>query len=283
MEGTQVEGVRPAHQLQVELLQTAPQLGDVAGNLRRIDGLVADSAADLCVAPELGLHGYFIQELDTVEALPRDDPRLSSLGRHGPAVVTGFVESWRHHHYNSAAIVDTGSVSVQRKLFLPNYLAWEERKHFRPGERLHLLQARGVSAAVLVCNDLWHPVLPWLAAHAGAEVLFVIANSVESRSTVSVQESWMLLLKHAAVTLQCYVVFVNRVGTEAGQRFWGGSCVIGLDGETLVELSAQEESGTAVLDLQRLRAVRRRWPVLNESRLEFVGREALRLAQTEHL
>ncbi|GLW63758.1 carbon-nitrogen hydrolase [Actinomadura rubrobrunea] len=273
-------GSAPA--LRVALLQTAPRLGAVDANLAELNRRLRQAAdADLAVAPELATHGYHLGDLDDPRALPAADERLAGLGGHGPAVVAGFAEAHRHHRYNSAAIVDGGRVAVQRKLYLPTYRDWEERKHFRPGGRLRRHDVRGARVAVLICNDLWQPPLPWLAAHGGAEVVVVIANSVESEAAVPVRKAWDLLLAHTAVALQTYAVFVNRSGVERGRRFWGGSCVVGPDGETLVRLGADEDQAVADLDLDALRALRRRWPLLQESRFDLVAGEAARLAAEE--
>ena len=40
--------------------------------------------------------------------------------------------------------------------------------------------------------------------------------------------------------LQCYVVFVNRVGVEPGLRFWGGSHVYDPEGELVAEAPRDE-------------------------------------------
>ncbi|WP_241661231.1 carbon-nitrogen hydrolase family protein [Thermomonospora catenispora] len=271
-----------AASLRVALLQSAPRLGAVEANLAELDRRLRRVAdADLAVAPELATHGYHLGELDDPRALAATDPRIAGLGGHGPAAVVGFVEARRHHHYNSAAIVDGERVEVQRKLYLPTYRDWEEGKHFRPGTRLRRHAVRGARMSVLICNDLWQPPLAWLAAHGGAEVLVVIANSVESRAAVPVQRAWDILLVHAAVTLQTYVVFVNRSGVECGRRFWGGSCVVGPDGEALLRLGPDEDQAVVDLDLEALRALRRRWPLLRESRFELVAAEAARLAAEE--
>jgi predicted amidohydrolase len=268
--------------LRVALLQTDPVLGDVETNLAQLHLLLDQCAgSDLAVAPELALHGYHLSDLEELEALAADDPRLAALGGHGPAVVAGFVERSRHEQYNGAAVIEGERVQVQRKLFLPTYRGWEERKHFRPGGRLRRFDVRGVPVGVLVCNDLWQPPLPWLAVHAGAEVLVVIANSVRSSAAVPVQRAWDLLLGHTAVTLQSYVVFVNRAGTESGQEFWGSSRVVAPDGEETLRLDEKPATGEVALDLRGLRALRRRWPLLREPRLDLMSREVQALMAEE--
>jgi predicted amidohydrolase len=271
-------GDQPARPLNVRLLQTAPRLGDVHGNLDHLDRLVAaHPEADLVVAPELALHGYHLDLLDDVDPLSLGDSRLKDLGGHGPTVVAGFVEQALHRTHNSAAVASPGGVAVQRKLFLPTYRQWEERKHFAPGGSIARHEVASVRFAVLICNDLWQPVLPWLAAHGGAEVLVVPSNSVVSEVGRPTREVWSTILAHAAMTLQCYVVFVNRVGTEGGSRFWGGSRVVGPTGETLAELGEDPGELEVELDLAGLRRLRRHWPLLQETRPELVATEALRL------
>lgn len=268
--------------LQVALLQTRPALGDVEANLAELHLLLRQfPASDLAVAPELALNGYYLSGLEDVDALTADDPRLAALGRHGPAVVAGFVERSRHDQYNSAAVIDGDQVQVQRKLFLPTYRGWEERKHFRPGTRLRRFHVRGTQVGVLLCNDLWQPPVPWLAVHGGAEVLVVIANSVRSSAAVTVERAWEILARHTAVTLQTYVVLVNRVGTENDSEFWGASRVVGLDGEDLLSLGHEPATAEVTLDLDELRTLRRRWPLLREARLELVAREVQALMAEE--
>jgi predicted amidohydrolase len=268
--------------LRVALVQTDPVLGEVETNLARLREQLREVAgSDVAVAPELALHGYHLETLADIDSMAVDDPRLRTLGDQGPVVIAGFVERGRHDQYNSAAVVDAGHSQVQRKLFLPTYRSWEERKHFRPGARLRRFELRAARVGVLICNDLWQPPIPWLAVHGGAEVLVVIANSVQSEAAVPVQTAWDILLKHTAVTLQSYVVFVNRVGTENGTRFWGASRVLGPDGEELMRLADEPDTAEVTLDLQALRALRRRWPLLREARLDLVAREVAALLAEE--
>jgi predicted amidohydrolase len=268
--------------LRVRLLQTDPALGDVAGNLQALDARVREAPdRDLVVAPELATHGYHLGDIPDVAPLSPGDPRLLELGRHGPAVVVGFAEAFRHHTYNSAALLSDGEARIQRKLFLPTYRAWEERKHFRPGGTLHCYDLPTTRISTLICNDAWQPPLPWLAAQGGAEVLVVPVNSAVSDVGLPTSRAWEILLLHAAVVLQTYVVFVNRCGDESGRRFWGGSRVIHPSGEVLGQLGSEPGELDCELDLAELRSLRRQWPLLQESRADVVARAALQLAEEE--
>lgn len=266
----------------IRLLQTDPILGDVDGNLKDLDSLVRSaSSCDLVVAPELATHGYHLSEVPEALPLRPDDDRLLGLGDHGPAAILGFAEAFRHHAYNSAALLTDGEARIQRKMYLPTYRGWEERKHFRPGGRLHCQDVGGTRLAMLICNDMWQPVVPWLAAHSGAEILVVPVNSAVAQIGVATAKAWDILLLHAAIVLQSYVVFVNRSGEENDRQFWGGSRVIHPSGEVMGQLGSEPGELDCVLDLNELRVMRRRWPLLQESRADVIAREAARLAEEE--
>lgn len=266
--------------LRVRLLQTDPVLGEVESNLAHLDELVARcSDFDLVVTPELATHGYHLGLLDDSHPLQLTDPRITRLGRHGPTVVLGLVEQVRHLVYDSAAIIVGDTVLAQRKLYLPTFRQWEERKYFSPGGAIRQYEIAGARLATLICNDLWQPVVPWLAAHAGAEVLVVPANSIVAEVGRPSHQVWETILAHTAVTLQCYVVFVNRVGVEGGARFWGGSRVIGPTGEILGQLRDDRGELDVELDIAGLRRLRRQWPLVGETRAEFVIASTRRLTE----
>ena len=173
--------------IRIALAQVDCTLGDLEDNLRRtgeaIEHARADGA-DLVVFPELNLTGYSLGRLTedvAVDGLDGDlAPFLEGDGRTG--VVVGFVESGRLHTYNSAAYLQEGVARhVHRKLYLPTYGVWEERKHFSPGQALRAFDTPFGRMAILICNDVWQPMLPFLAVQDGARVLIVPAASSGQR------------------------------------------------------------------------------------------------------
>src|SRR4051812_8439073 len=172
----------------IALAQTDCVLGEVSENLKIAHEQIEQAAAqgaDVVVFPELSLHGYHLGALKRDESIEASDPRLLELSTLGPDALVGFHEHTSLRAYNTAAHYAAGALlHAHRKLYLPNYLAWEERKHVSPGQSLRAYElkrsrSRG-RGATLVCNDAWQPVLPWLAVQDGAEVLFVPTNSAAS-------------------------------------------------------------------------------------------------------
>lgn len=272
--------------MRVALAQTDCVLGEVEANIagarEQVKQAVAQGA-DLVVFPELSLHGYHLGALGRDTSIPLYDPALLELGDLGADVLVGLHERTKLRAYNTAVYLADGKVlHVHRKLYLPTYLAWEERKHVSPGQsmRAYDLAHDDGRGATLVCNDAWQPMLPWLAVQDGAEVLFVPTNSAASLDPEAMDTIgyWQTLLSYIARMLQCWVVFVNRAGNENGAAFWGGSRVVDPRGAVVAQAPKWEPALVSVdLDLAEARRQRRAVPLLAEARLGLIDREVRRL------
>lgn len=147
-----------------------------------------------------------------------------------------------------AWLEDGALVAVHRKLFLSGG-RWDEARSFSPGSELADFGTRLGRAAMLACNDAWHPVAPWLAARGGAKLLVVSAASADPLpgERLDIAGTWDDLLRATARLLQLVVVFVNRSGEEAGLSYWGGSRVIDAWGNELGR--AGRDAGVTLVDV----------------------------------
>ncbi|MFI9051757.1 nitrilase-related carbon-nitrogen hydrolase [Streptomyces sp. NPDC053427] len=274
--------------MRIALAQTDCVLGEVPENIGIAQEQIkqaAEQGAELVVFPELSLHGYHLGALKRDTSIESRDPRLLELSILGPDVLVGLHEHTVLRAYNTSAYYAEGAmVHAHRKLYLPNYLAWEERKHVSPGQSMRAYDlsksASGGRGATLVCNDAWQPVLPWLAVQDGAEVLFVPTNSAASLDPEAMDTVlyWDTLLSYTARMLQCWVVFVNRVGNEHGATFWGGSRVVDPRGTVVAQAPKWEPALVTVdIDPAEARRQRRAVPLVAEARLGLVDREVRRL------
>ncbi len=266
--------------MRVALAQSDCVLGDVDANLAAAAATVraaADQGADIVVFPELALHGYALAQVPPGQTLRADDPRLLALSEIGPDVLIGFHENGGMRRYNSAAYLGAGSLRhLHRKLFLPTYGSWEERKHVSPGQALRAFDTAHGRFATLICADAWQPVVPWLAVQDGAEVLLVTACSASG--TMDTQSYWDDLLRTAARLLQCWVLFVNRVGVESDVEFWGGSRVFDPGGHLVAKCPLKEPDLLLVeIDVALGRSARHTYSLLSEARLGVIAREVRRL------
>src|SRR2546427_6706604 len=135
--------------VRIALAQIAPRLGLLEENLKQHRAILADArsqGAGLVVFPELGLTGYLVQDLASDVAMRLDDPRLMDLveATKGLSAIVSFVEeSADHRLFIAAALIEDGRMRhVHRKLFLPTYGLFDERRVFRARDVLPAVPAR---------------------------------------------------------------------------------------------------------------------------------------------
>lgn len=266
----------------VAIAQIDSVLGDVAANVAQARGAIAEAVgakADLLVFPELALSGYAVARTgeDTTRTVEELRPLAEAAG--STALLVGFHERGVDRTYNSAAYFEHGTlVTVQRKLYLVGHAPFEEASTFAPGERLETFDTVLGRQAVLICNDAWQPALPFLAVHHGARILLMPSNS--STAVVEAEPYWRDLTRFYARMLQCYVVFANRVGSEAGLTYWGGSHVVGPSGDVVAEAPRLEPALLhAELDLDRVAARRAELPLVGDPRIDLLRAEIERLSR----
>jgi predicted amidohydrolase len=278
--------------LRIALAQLAPRLGVLDDNLAvHREALTAARAggAGLVVFPELGLTGYQLQDLAAEVAMRADDPRLIGLAADaaGMSAIVSFVEEAADHRlFISAALLEDGAVSfIHRKLFLPTYGLFDERRFFAAGDRLRTVESRlGVRLGIAVCEDFWHLAVPETLALDGAQILINVSSS-PGRDLAAIHEvglgtaaSWRNLMRTYAQLTTSFVVFCNRVGMDETISFWGGSEVIGPSGEALFTAPMFEE-GLHFVDIQvgDVRRERIGLPLLRDERPELHLRELRRI------
>jgi NAD+ synthase (glutamine-hydrolysing) len=284
----------PMDTIRVALAQIAPALGQLDDNLARHHDLLEQARsdrADLVVFPELGLTGYLLQDLAAEVSLRLDDPRLTALARatQGISAVVSFVEeSADHRLFIAAALLEDGELRhVHRKLFLPTYGLFDERRFFAPGDLLRAVPSRlGVGLGIAVCEDFWHLTVPQLLALDGAQILINVSSS-PGRDLAATHEvglgtatSWRTLMRTYAQLTTSFVVFCNRVGVDESISFWGGSEVISPTGAPVLSAPLYDE-GLFMADIAPadIRRERIGLPLLRDERPEFQVRELQRIVR----
>jgi predicted amidohydrolase len=278
--------------LRIALAQLAPRLGMLDENLaRHMEALASARAggADLLVFPELGLTGYQLQDLAAEVAMKVDDPRLAGLAAAtaGLSAIVSFVEEASDHRlFISAALLEDGAVRfVHRKLFLPTYGLFDERRFFAAGDRLRTVESRfGPRLGIAICEDFWHLAVPETLALDGAQILINVSSS-PGRDLAAIHEvglgtaaSWRNLMRTYAQLTTSFVVFCNRVGVDETISFWGGSEVIAPSGETIFTAPLFDEGLHFVdIELGDVRRERISLPLLRDERPELHLRELRRI------
>jgi len=264
---------------------------DVAGNLERIAEVVerAEGAGvNHLVFPELAVTGYLVDQTFSEAAMKLDGPevdRLRQLSRNLDLSVGLIEETASALFYNSAIFLERGKIRhVHRKVYPPTYGMFDERRYFAAGWDVAAYDTDHGRVAMLVCGDAWHLPLPYLAAHDGADVLFILAASSNEglTDTTPCAEAWHLMCRSYALTLSCFVVFANLAGADGVFNYWGGSFVAGPDGNLIAESKSSEpDFVVADLDYCQLRQQRIKLPFRRDDSLAHTIQLAQRVVKAK--
>ncbi|PLV56274.1 NAD+ synthase [Thermotoga sp. SG1] len=257
-------------QLRVTLAQLNPTLGDFEGNLKKaIEALkiAEERGSDLLIFPELFLPGYPPEDLMLRLSFLRENRRyLLELASHTKncevTVLVGFIDS-DEDAYNAAAVLKNGEVlGVYRKMFLPNYGVFDERRYFKPGEELLVLKMDDVKIGVTICEDIWNPVEPSASLSLG-EGVHLVANLSASPYHVGKPRLRKEYLSMKAYDFHTAIAYCNMVGGQDELVFDGGSIVVDASGEMIsygkifeeeiitVDLDLDENLRVSLLDPRR--------------------------------
>lgn len=229
-----------------------------AENIRRMDArLNAAPRADLYVLAEMWATGFGADLKEakdfntTLHWMKRKAREL------GAALVGSMAIEEGNSCYNRAVFVkpdDTVEHYDKRHLFAPG----GEKENFAPGNERVVVEWGGVRFLLQVCYDLRFPV--WSRNHEDYDVAIYVANWPVKRMV-----AWDTLLRARAIENQCYVVGVNRVGSDPKAEYEGGSVIVDAYGQTVADCGRGTE-GYAVcdLDMERLQTFREKFPVLKD-------------------
>jgi len=301
--------------MRVAIYQTNPVLLDLKTNLQAVISKIhqgREKGAQLIVFPELALTGYFVGQRFHKMALRMDSREIKQLASatKGTAAVVGFIEESRSmNFYNSALVAVDGEILfAYRKLNLPNYGVFEERKYFSHGKQIPVFRLNDFTIAVFICNDLWHPSLPYLGVCQKADVFVTIFSSSEGSmgSEFSNIESWGVINTFYSRVFGIYNICANRVGEEEWEEkrsvlavetsrlisgddtdqlpqeqsfnFWGGSEIINPFGQQIAKAALHKEDEIfAEISKDLLRRKRILLPYLRDDDPYFTYRELHRI------
>lgn len=274
--------------MKLAIVQTKPRKGDVTANLAELGAIFAQLAAepvpyDLIVLPEAALTGYFLEggvyelafETGDLATRVADLWRAAPGSQRGPVdIALGFFENAGGTYYNSALYLEVDAlaqrvVHVHRKMFLPTYGVFDEERFLSRGRRLQAFDTRFGRAALLICEDAWHAIMPTLAAIKGARTLIVPSASpgrglAEGGELESVSH-WRNVLRSYAVEHGMFVIYAGLAGFEGGKGMTGSSALIDPFGETLGRLPALgAQILSAEVDFSEIDVARARLPLLGD-------------------
>lgn len=271
----------------VGLVQTTCT-ADKQQNLQKAMDKVREAAAkgaQIVCLQELFTSLYFcdIEDYDNfalAEAIPGPSTdKLQILAAELGVVIIAslFEKRTQGLYHNTTAVIDAdGSyLGKYRKMHIPDDPGFYEKFYFTPGDLGYkVFKTRFATIGVLICWDQWYPEAARITALMGAEILFYPtaigwASTQEIETNTEQYNAWQTIQRSHSVANGVHVVSVNRVGEEAGLKFWGGSFVSNPFGTVMFQGSHHDEETTVVeLDLAKTDHYRTHWPFLRDRRID---------------
>lgn len=253
--------------LTISLIQTHLFWEDKAANLRQLEEKMAPlkGKTQVVVLPEMFSTGFSMRPAEWAETMEGPTVQwLRELSQRLQLIITGsIIIAEGGHFYNRLLwVLPNGTIGHYDKRHLFAYAG--EDQHYQPGTRRLIASVNGCRINLQVCYDLRFPV--WARQqqqHQQPEydVLIYVANWPERR-----REAWMTLLQARAIENQCYVVGVNRVGTDGhGIYHSGDSLVADPLGQLLYTQKDKEDVHTLTIDMEHLRQIRTQLPFLRDA------------------
>jgi predicted amidohydrolase len=225
---------------------------------------------DLVVYPELALTTFFPRWYMTDQAeidswfereMPgaTTQPLFERAARSGIGISFGYGELTPDgRHFNTSILVDGHGTIVgkYRKVHLPGHADFDpqrsfqhlEKRYFEPGDLgFPVWRTMGGIFGMCICNDRRWPETYRVMGLQGVEMIVLgyntpSANSQKSTETLEKRKfHHRLSLQAGAYQNSTWVVATAKCGVEDGHPLFGGSVIVGPDGEIVAEAKTDED------------------------------------------
>lgn len=230
------------------LIQTNPVVGALAQNTDAIISKAREAygkGARLIVFPELAVSGYPPEDLILKDHFTGDCARqLDRLAEHLPKeahVLVGVPIAEKGCKYNAAVVFHEGTIiGTYRKMLLPNYGVFDEKRLFTPGTESFAFDAGGKTVAIHICEDSWDAHGAAVEALRGKkiDVLVNLSASPYHRGKLNHR---IAILAETSKALDAHMLYCNMVGGQDELVFDGASMVFAPDGSRLARAKQFEE------------------------------------------
>ncbi|MFN9718216.1 MAG: carbon-nitrogen hydrolase family protein [Planctomycetota bacterium] len=220
-------------------IQTDVTLGDVAGNISRLEQTLRDEViqgTELTIFPECFTTGYCFDSLEDARNFAETVPgpttdRIALLcAELRTFVVFGMLEKSGANIFNTAVLIGPeGLIGSYRKVHLP-YLGVD--RFTTPGDRPFEVFAAGpVRIGMLICYDGGFPEAARVLSIKGADLIVLPTNWPPGGAYMAEFSTNCRAMENGV-----YFAAVNRVGDENGFHFIGKSRICSPVGATMSSL-----------------------------------------------
>jgi predicted amidohydrolase len=274
--------------LSITLIQTSLHWEDRTANLQMLEEKINSikEKTEVVLLPEMFSTGFSMKPEELAETMEGPTVQwmkrvaaerkiilagsviITEKGNVAPAADSGQPETAGPQYYNRLIwMLPNGQYGMYDKRHLFAYAG--EDAHYTAGTKRLIASVKGWKINLLVCYDLRFPVWARQSPLSGGEgpgdaeydILIYVANWPERRV-----HAWKTLLQARAIENQCYVVGVNRVGTDGNNIYYSGESMVADPlGEVLYTKKEEEDIFTITLDKADLETIREKLPFLKDA------------------
>ncbi|MDC2963217.1 NAD+ synthase, partial [Prochlorococcus sp. AH-736-K15] len=245
-----------------------PVVGDLEGNAKKIFNIASKASsisADFVLTPELSLWGYPANDLLFKKNLIKNQYQLLDRlaldinKKYGNLCISiGIAEkindSFFPNLYNSIALVEGGEWKIiARKIILPTYEVFDEKRYFRSEEKASVLikqiKNKTWRLGFTICEDLWvNKDIEGRGIHRKNPIIDlkkkkvdILVNLSASPFTLKKLELRSKVSSFAAQYLQVPLIYVNQIGANDNLIFDGNSFILDKNGSKVKQLKSFSE------------------------------------------
>jgi NAD+ synthase (glutamine-hydrolysing) len=232
--------------IRIAIAQINCTVGDLEGNCRKISQYIRraqEAAADIICFPELSITGYPPEDLLLKPKFIEDNlNKLNLLAKSIKDIVAivGFVDRQGKDLYNAAAVIHKGKIyGTYRKMRLPNYGVFDEKRYFKEGNNSLVLKLGRIIFGINICEDIWHKDGPAkFEASKGAELIININASPYHAGKIKEREG---IIRAQARENHAFIAYINLVGGQDELVFDGQSMIADDAGRIVARADAFKE------------------------------------------
>ncbi|MBI5211767.1 MAG: carbon-nitrogen family hydrolase [Nitrospirae bacterium] len=255
--------------MKIALIQLDIKWEEKEENYKRAESFIEKAAClkcDIAALPEMFNTGFSMNVSGIAESEHgKTDSVLSGIAqKYGIYIIAGFPikEPSEEKGRNIAAVYDRKGRRIAAYTKMHPFSLLDEDKYYAAGEDTVTFDIDGMTCSVFICYDLRFPEV-FRKVAGDVQAIFVIANWPASR-----KEHWETLLKARAIENQCFVIGVNRTGTDGNGIYYpGASSVFDPPGNAVCSGNDKDEFIVCEFDPAEAVEIRARFPFLKDIRI----------------
>ena len=227
-------------------------VGDIEGNLNKAIDVLQDAKkldSDLVIFSELFLSGYPPEDLvlkkSFVSACKNAlDSLITYSEEQELGVIIGLPIYEKNKLFNAAAVIDKGQlIGFSKKVNLPNYSVFDEKRVFNKNNTPEIFNFRGIKLGIPICEDIWMDNVCKELKDQGCELIISPNGSPFDKYKINQRKT---IIEDRVTEVKTPFVYVNQFGGQDELVFDGSSLVMNGNKEVVFEAPSWEENTSVV-------------------------------------